>query len=76
MLTHTVTADTDGTMLDNRIPEETCGMIPIMVLGKIGDTFVADDFRYLCIGVHTCQTIFVFGERFEKRLMGEFACQF
>ena len=51
MLTYAVAADTDGTVIDNCIPEKTCSLIPSIVLSEIGNTFVTDDFRYLCIGV-------------------------
>lgn len=76
MLTYTVAADTDGTVIDNRIPEETCGLIPSIVLSEIGDALVADDFRYLCIGVHTCQMVLASDKGLKKCLMGESACQF
>ena len=76
MLTYTVAADTDGTVIDNRIPEETCGLIPNIVLSEIGDALVADDFRYLCIGVHTCQMVLASDKGLKKCLMGESACQF
>ena len=59
MLTYTVAADTDGTVIDNRIPEETCGLIPSIVLSEIGDALVADDrcllslinflFNFICL---------------------------
>ena len=76
MLTYAVAADTDGTVIDNCIPKKACSLIPSIVLSEIGNTFVTDDFRYLCIGVHTCQMVFTGDKGFKKCLMGESACQF
>lgn len=76
VLAYAVTANADGTLIYHCVPEEKGGMIPILFLCKVGDAFVADDLRYLCVGVHACQVVFVLDERSEKRLMGEPACQF
>ena len=58
MLTYTVATDADGTMVYHGVPEEAGGMIPFgsmipvfIILCKVGDTFVADNLRYLCVGM-------------------------
>ena len=83
VLTYTVATDADGTVVYHSVPEEAGGMIPFgsmipvfIILCKVGDTFVADNLRYLCVGMHACQAVFILHKRVQNQFMGEAACQF
>ena len=76
VLAYTVAADADGTMVYHGVPEEAGGVIPVLVLCEVGDTFVADNLWYLCVGMHACQAVFILHKRVQNHFMGETACQF
>ena len=63
MFAYTVATNADGTMIYHCVPEEAGGVIPVLVLCKVGDTFVADNLRYLCVGMHACQAVFILHKR-------------
>ena len=60
MLTHTVTSDSDASMVYHCFPEIAGGLAPIPVAFQIGNTFETYHFRYLGIGVHAGQFILLF----------------
>ena len=76
MFAYTVATNADGTMIYHCVPEEAGGVIPVLVLCKVGDTFIADNLRYLCVGMHACQAVFILHKRVQNYFMGETACQF
>ena len=76
MFAYTVATNADGTMIYHCVPEEAGGVIPVLVLCKVGDTFIADDLRYLCVSMHACQAVFILHKRVQNYFMGETACQF
>ena len=76
MFAYTVATNADRTMIYHCVPEEAGGVIPVLVLCKVGDTFVADNLRYLCVGMHACQAVFILHKRVQNYFMGETACQF
>ena len=74
MLTYAVAADTDGTVIDNCIPEKTCSLIPSIVLSEIGNTFVTDDFGICVLACIPVRWSSPENKGFKKCLMGESAC--
>ena len=70
-----VAADGDGAVLHDRFPKEVGRFVPFSVPFDVGYPFESDDFRYLGVGVHAREAVFVPQQRLQYLLVGEAAGQ-
>ena len=69
MLIDAVSADGDASVVDYRLPEILCGLVPVFVSFEVSDPLISDHLRDLGVRMHAGKMVFTFEQRFEDPLV-------